>query len=246
MEASIPHKQKKGRWLQSLVTLPTKEKLEQVVELERTVNSPNQLYLFGKRAIDVLVSFLALVVLSPLMLVAGLMISLESPGPAIFRQVRIGKGGRLFTLYKFRGMYVDARERWPHLYAYDYSSVDGRGIVFHIKDDPRVTRVARALRSLSIDEFPNFWNVLKGDISLVGPRPQIPEMMKYYGKYKEIIQSAKPGIFSLPKVMKRDGMDLLETNQYDAWYAQNCSFILDLYIILKGFVIVFRRQNVFH
>ena len=246
VDNSIPNEPEKYRWSQLFVALPTEDDLERVIKLGRDVNrnGPNQLYLLIKRAIDILASFLALIVLSPIMLVAGLAIRFESPGPAIFRQVRVGKKGCLFTLYKFRGMYIDARERWPKLYEYKYSSEDGRGINFHIKDDPRVTHFAQVLRRLSIDEFPNFLNVLKGDISLVGPRPQIPEMMKYYGEYKDTILSIKPGIFSLPKVMKRDGMDLLETNLYDTWYVHNCSLSLDLYIVLRGIWIVLCRDNI--
>jgi lipopolysaccharide/colanic/teichoic acid biosynthesis glycosyltransferase len=113
----------------------------------------------------------------PLMLLVALIVRLDSPGPVVFRQVRIGRNGRLFRFAKFRTLYVDARERWPHLYAYRYTADEVAALHFKLRNDPRVTRVGRWLRTSTLDELPNLWNVLVGDVALVGPRPEIPEML---------------------------------------------------------------------
>jgi len=136
-----------------------------------------------RRAIDVAVAATMLVLLSPLIVVAAVLVRATSRGPAVFRQVRLGQGGRPFVFYKFRGMYVDARERWPELYEYRYEADELQTLRFHPENDPRVTPVGRFLRRTSIDEILNFYNVLKGDMSIVGPRPEIPEMIPYYGEH---------------------------------------------------------------
>src|SRR6266540_1823869 len=168
----------------------------------------------------------------------------DPPLERFFRQTRLGKHGRRFTIVKLRGMYADARERFAHLYNYELSDEEARRFHFHIEDDPRVTRVGHFFRKTSIDELPNFWNVLKGDMSLVGPRPQIPEMFPYYGPYKDVILSVRPGIFSLPKVSNRDDANLQETILADAYYVHHRSLGLDFKIILRGIAMVVLRRAV--
>lgn len=197
-----------------------------------------------KRAIDIVGATIGLVLTSPIMAAAAIAVRLESPGPAIFRQVRVGQHGVPFTLYKFRGMYVDARERFPELYAYKYSPEQLPTLIFHPKDDPRVTRVGRFLRRTSIDELPNLWNVLKGDMSLVGPRPEIPEMLPYYGDAAEMILSIKPGVTSPAKASGRDELTFTETLALDLEYVKNRSLWVDLRILWQTVIAVLRQDGV--
>jgi lipopolysaccharide/colanic/teichoic acid biosynthesis glycosyltransferase len=111
-------------------------------------------------------------------------------------------------------------------------------------NDPRVTRAGRIFRKWSVDELPNFWNVLKGDMSLVGPRPQIPEMFEYYGDFEPVVLAVRPGIFSLPKAWLRDQLPLRETVVLDAYYVHHRTLLLDLKIILRGIATVFLRRGV--
>lgn len=198
----------------------------------------------ARRTFDLIAASTALVLLSPVLAGVALAVYLESPGPVIFRQTRVGRFGKRFTLYKFRGMYVDARERWPELYEYDYDDDQVAELRFHPKEDPRVTRVGRFLRRTSIDEIPNFVNVLQGHMSIVGPRPEIPEMLEYYGEYLPLILSVKPGVTSLPKVTGRDGHTFLQTLMLDAFYVQHRSLLLDLKIMCKTFKTVLLQHGV--
>ena len=200
-------------------------------------------YRISKRVIDLLGAGVLLVVTAPIMLAAAIAVRIESPGPAIFRQTRVGRDGAPFVFYKFRGMYVDARERFPELYAYQYTPEEVSSLVFHAKDDVRVTRVGRFLRRTSIDELPNLWNVLKGDLSLVGPRPEIPEMLPYYGDHKHAVLSVKPGVTSLAKVSGRDELTFSETLRLDLEYVDTRSLWLDLRILAWTAVAVLRQDG---
>ena len=197
-----------------------------------------------RRLLDIVIALAVLCLALPILAVAAIAIRRDSPGPVIFRQQRVGQGGRLFTLYKLRGMYVDARERWPALYAYQYLPEDLVELRFHQEHDPRVTRVGRFIRHLSIDELPNLWNVLKGDMSLVGPRPEIPEMLPYYGEAAALILSLKPGVTSLPKVTARDRLTVMETLALDLKYIQERSLWLDLKIMTATLGTVLLRRGI--
>jgi lipopolysaccharide/colanic/teichoic acid biosynthesis glycosyltransferase len=197
-----------------------------------------------RRAGGVLASLAALVLTAPLLLIIAAAIRLESPGPAIFRQERVGKGGRRFTFYKFRGMYVDARDRWPELYEYRYGPKEIAHLRFHPEADPRVTRVGRWIRKTSIDELLNFWNVLKGDMALVGPRPEIPEMLPYYGEHTVTVLSVKPGVTSIAKVTGRDELTFGETLRLDVEYVEKRSLALDLKILWATVRTVVRQHGV--
>jgi lipopolysaccharide/colanic/teichoic acid biosynthesis glycosyltransferase len=187
-----------------------------------------------RRSFDVAFALVCLLLLAPVLLAAMLAIRLESPGPALYRQPRMGRGGRIFQLVKLRGMYVDARERFPELYDYDAaSSLDPSEYFFHHSDDPRVTRVGRFLRKYSIDELPNFWNVLRGDMSVVGPRPEIPELASLYGSHLERLLSVRPGVTSPAKARGRDEMSFAETLASDLEYIDNRSLGLDLSTIYR-------------
>ncbi len=202
-------------------------------------------YRIGKRALDVILASLALVVLWPVLLVAAIAIRLDSPGPALFRQRRAGLGGCLFTMFKFRGMYVDARDRFPELYSYDYRADQLADLRFHPERDPRVTRVGHFLRKTSIDELPNLFNVLLGDMSLVGPRPEIPEMLPYYGEAVDIVLSVKPGVTSPAKAWGRDELSFLDTLKLDLSYIRQRSLWFDICVLLDTVVAVIRQEGVY-
>jgi lipopolysaccharide/colanic/teichoic acid biosynthesis glycosyltransferase len=170
-----------------------------------------------KRVFDVLLSLVALAVLSPLLAAAAIAIALESGRPVLFKQVRLGLGGREFGMYKFRSMVKDAAAIGPY---------------FTSGDDPRITRVGRILRRTSIDELPQLFNVLKGDMSLVGPRPDVPAQRKLYSAEDWAVRcSVRPGVTGLAQALLRSEATPERRLELDLRYARFHSFALDLKII---------------
>tara|TARA_B100001057_G_C22646939_1_gene870470 strand:+ start:126 stop:710 length:585 start_codon:yes stop_codon:yes gene_type:complete len=178
----------------------------------------------------------------PIILVAIIFIKIESSGPAIFMQRRVGYKGKIFTIFKLRGMYIDSKYKFPELY--DYSNKKSLNFYFHDKNDPRVTKVGKYIRKTSIDELPNFINVLLGSMSLVGPRPEIKEVLMLYGKDKEKYLSVKPGITCNSKADLRDTLTKEETLKLDLDYIDQMNFILDLKLLFRTAKNVFSRKNV--
>ena len=199
-----------------------------------------------KALADRVLAALGLVAISPLLAVIALAVRLDSPGPALFRQTRVGRGGRPFTFWKFRGMLVDARRRFPDLYDYRFSAQQIATLRFHPEDDPRVTRVGRFLRRTSLDELPNLINVVLGDMSLVGPRPEIPELIPYYGDAADEILSVRPGITSLAKLVGRDDITFEETLALDRRYIGERSLALDFKLLFGTAVLVLTGRSVGH
>ena len=242
------------------------------------------------RLLDIGVSSIVLVAIAPLLLVITVLIKLDSPGPAMFRHRRVGinrRGGsdgahgrrerrsrdgwgKPFTLYKFRTMYGDARERYPELYAYSYEPAELDSLPLKILvstkqgpqpsdgklcrekvcgTDPRVTRMGRWLRHTSLDELPNFWNVLKGDMHLVGPRPDIAENIPYYLPRHCRKLDVKPGITGMAQVRGRGMLTFHETNELDTQYVKQHvkqrSLTLDLKILLKTVLVVVRGDGAY-
>ena len=199
--------------------------------------SPTPEYVFPllvKRAMDIMVSSMCLVLLMPLFLLVGLLVKLTSKGPVIYRQVRCGLYGRQFTLFKFRSMYEGADDvLWEikHLNEMD-------GPTFKMRNDPRVTPLGRFLRKSSIDELPQFWNVLRGDMSLVGPRAPIPNEVKEYARWHKRRLSVKPGITCLWQISGRNEIDFHEWMKMDLHYIDNWSLALDLKILIYTLPIV--------
>jgi len=186
-----------------------------------------------------------LLLTAPLLAAAMLAIRLESRGPALFRQRRLGVNGRTFDLVKLRGMYVDAAERFPDLYDYrQHRREEAAEYRFHTEDDPRVTRVGRFLRRYSIDELPNFWNVMRGDMAVVGPRPEIPDLAHMYGDDLARILSVRPGVTSPAKAEGRDDLSLHETIGLDLHYVENRSWIVDVATIVRTAINVVRGHGV--
>jgi exopolysaccharide biosynthesis polyprenyl glycosylphosphotransferase len=189
----------------------------------------DHLALAVKRAFDVVASALALLVLAPLLAATAIAIKLDSQGPVFFRQRRVGLNGRTFQILKFRSMYVDAETRLEQLRARNEMS----GPVFKMADDPRVTRVGRLIRKASLDEFPQFWNVLQGDMSVVGPRPPLPAEVRQYRQWQRRRLSVKPGITCIWQVSGRNQIDFDRWMELDLEYIDDWSLWRDLHICLR-------------
>ncbi len=187
----------------------------------------------------------ALLLFLPVMLLVALAIRLDSGGPALFRQKRVGRSGRLFTFVKFRTFRADARERFPELYAYQYTPEEIEELRFKIPGDPRLTRIGEWLRTTTLDELPNFWNVLVGDMSLVGPRPEIPEMLPYYRDEDLIKFSVRPGVTGLAQISGRGRLRFLDTAEFDARYVRERSLLLDAKILVRTISLILRRDGAF-
>ena len=199
----------------------------------------------AQRLLEIFVASSALVLPLPIMLAIALIIRCGTPGPALFRQPRVGLNQRLFNFIKFRTFYADARERFPELYRYQYSGEELRSLKFKVNQDPRVTPQGRWLRKSSFDELPNFWNCLIGEMALVGPRPEIPEMLPYYKGEMLRKFTVRPGITGLAQISGRGRLGFYETVALDVYYVKNKSFWLDLKIILKTLYLVVTRDGAF-
>jgi lipopolysaccharide/colanic/teichoic acid biosynthesis glycosyltransferase len=186
-------------------------------------------YAFVRRAADIAVSLLLIILLSPLFIIAAVLIKIDSRGPVIFKHVRLGRDSRPFMFYKFRSMRRGAeklKDSLRHL-----SEVDGP--VFKIKNDPRITRIGRFLRRSTIDELPQLFNILKGDMTLIGPRPPLPEEVKKYSKREMKRLSVTPGATGLWQVSGRCEISFLEWMELDLYYIEHRSITLDFKILLR-------------
>ena len=187
-----------------------------------------------KRFFDICLSAAALVVLSPLLLVIAILIYLEDKGPVIYSQTRIGKDGRAFKLYKFRSMCVDADEKLK-----DLQKLNERdGPVFKIRDDPRVTKVGKFIRKTCIDELPQLVNIIKGDISIVGPRPPLPNEVEQYNSYQKQRLLVVPGLTCYWQIQKGEETTFDEWVELDLKYIKERSVLLDFRLILLTFKVI--------
>jgi exopolysaccharide biosynthesis polyprenyl glycosylphosphotransferase len=182
-----------------------------------------------KRLLDIAVSGMALVATSPIFLVTAIVVKLDSPGPVFFKQTRVGKWGVTFGCYKFRSMYVDAEKRKMELIVQN----EADGPIFKIRHDPRITRVGRIIRKLSIDELPQLINVLRGEMSLVGPRPALPHEVARYEFDQLRRLDAMPGITGLQQVSGRSDLSFKRWVELDIQYIAEQSFLKDVEILLK-------------
>jgi exopolysaccharide biosynthesis polyprenyl glycosylphosphotransferase len=194
-----------------------------------------------KRSFDIIASSLLIVLLSPALLLIALAIRLDSRGPVLFRQQRVGQAGRPFMFLKFRSMRVGAHEKWEEL----RKRSDRSGIIPKIKNDPRVTRVGRLIRRWSLDELPQLFNVFVGTMSLVGPRPHLPEEVAEYQKHHRKVLALKPGITGLAQVSGRADLDFDEEVKVDAFYIEHWSLGLDLVILLRTPFAVIRTRGAY-
>ncbi len=182
-----------------------------------------------KRVMDIVGATVGAIVLSPLLLLIAIRIKLDSPGPVIFKQTRVGRDGKEFTLWKFRTMVADAEQRRAELEPLS----EGPGLLFKLKQDPRVTRWGAKLRKYSLDELAQLWNVLKGEMSLVGPRPALPSEVQQYDDWVKNRLRAKPGMTGLWQVSGRTETSFSDYVRHDLFYIQNWSLALDLWILWR-------------
>ncbi|MBI4320703.1 MAG: exopolysaccharide biosynthesis polyprenyl glycosylphosphotransferase [Chloroflexi bacterium] len=192
-----------------------------------------------KRLFDVCTAVLAICVLMPLLVVVALAIKRDSPGPVIYRQTRVGRGGRLFQIYKFRSMRQDADVLLPKLMQYNEAPAP----LFKMRRDPRVTRLGGFLRRTSIDELPQLLNVIEGSMSLVGPRPPLPSEVERYEAWQLRRLEATPGITGLWQVSGRSNLAFSEMVSLDLFYVDNRSLGLDVMVLLRTIPTVLRGRG---
>ncbi|WP_281890941.1 sugar transferase [Paenibacillus sp. YYML68] len=199
-------------------------------------------YFAMKRMMDVLGAGAGVVLLFPLFIVVALLIKLEDPkGPVFFRQTRVGKNGAEFSMYKFRSMVSNAEELLAELLAKNETT----GAMFKMKNDPRVTRIGRFIRKTSIDELPQLWNVLKGEMSLVGPRPPLPREVAEYTEYDKLRLLATPGCTGLWQVSGRSNIGFKEMVELDLRYIRERSIRMDCRLIVKTVLVMFGSKGAY-
>lgn len=209
---------------------------------QTVVTKDRKTYLVLKRLIDMIGALCGLIILSPLFLAVTVLIKLEDPkGTVIFSQMRVGKDGKKFKMYKFRSMVANAEKILQKLLKYNEIS----GAMFKMKDDPRVTRVGKFIRKTSIDELPQLLNVLKGDMSLVGPRPPLPREVKLYTAYDKQRLMVTPGCTGLWQVSGRNSLGFKEMVELDLKYIRIRSILFDIKIIFKTFFLLFGSKDAF-
>jgi len=196
-------------------------------------------YFVVKRLADIFLSVLGIIFLSPIMLITAIAIKIESEGPVIFSQQRVGKNGKLFKMYKFRSMVADAEKLKEKLMDQNEMS----GPMFKMTDDPRITRVGKIIRKTSIDELPQLFNVIKGDMSLVGPRPNLPSEVEQFSDYHKLKLLAKPGLTCYWQVMGRNSIGFEEWMELDIKYIEERSIWVDIKLIFKTFFVLFGDKN---
>lgn len=211
----------------------------ETVESDTVEVKTSKIYLFIKRIIDIVGSLIGLILLSPLLVIVGVLIKVESKGPIIFSQDRIGKNGKTFRMYKLRSMVANAEELKGTLMKENEMS----GPMFKIKDDPRVTKIGRFIRKTSIDELPQLFNVLKGDMSLVGPRPSLPNEVLEFEPWMNKRLMVKPGLTCYWQVMGRNNIDFQQWMLLDIKYVETRSIIVDIKLIIKTFFVLFGDKN---
>ncbi len=198
-----------------------------------------------QRIVEIVVALFALVIAMPLLIIVATIIRLDSNGPVLFRQRRVAQGGGPFRFTKFRTLYADARERFPELYAYRYTIDEIDDLCFKLREDPRVTPAGRWLRKTTLDELPNFWNVLTGEMALVGPRPEIPEMLPYYNDEALKKFTVRPGITGLAQSSGRGNLRFLDGIELDLEYVETRSMMFDIKILFRTIFGVVKQEGAF-
>ncbi|WP_432749670.1 sugar transferase [Pediococcus pentosaceus] len=208
------------------------------VLIDEQAQNQRYVYRFFKRMLDIVASVIGLIVLSPVFLIVSLAIKAEDRGPIFYSQVRLGKGQRPFKMWKFRSMIVDADKKLEKLL--EQNEVEGA--MFKMKEDPRITKVGRFTRKHSLDELPQLWNVLIGNMSLVGPRPPLEREVAEYSAYDKQRLIAKPGCTGLWQVSGRNDVGFSEMVDLDLQYIEKSGILIDIIILFKT-VIVFIKPN---
>lgn len=218
------------------------ENTHQLKKLDRNeVLKKKRLYWFGRRFQDIFFSGLALIILSPILLLTALVVYIDDPhGSPIFSQIRCGRDNKPFKIYKFRSMYCDAEERLKDL----LKNNEMDGPAFKIKDDPRITRVGKFIRKTSIDELPQLWNIFKGDMSIVGPRPALPREVEQYNDLQKQRMFIQPGLTCYWQIQPdRNDISFDEWMALDLKYIEERSFLVDWKIIFMTVKAVVCKQG---
>lgn len=202
-------------------------------------NREYRIYNFIKRVLDILCSLIGLIILFPILAIVAILIKVDSKGPILFSQKRVGLNGYIFKMYKFRSMVIDAEELKNRLKEQNEMS----GPMFKIKNDPRITKIGRFIRKTSIDELPQLINILKGEMSLVGPRPSLPNEVLEFEPWMKRRLEVKPGLTCYWQVMGRNSIGFEEWMKLDVKYVKNRSFLLDLKLIFKTFFVLFGDEH---
>ncbi|MGL5151648.1 MAG: sugar transferase [Clostridium sp.] len=198
-------------------------------------------YEFVKRSIDFIGALVGIILLSPILLLTGIFIKIESKGPIFYAQDRIGKNGKRFKMYKLRSMVVDAEKLKKKLLEQNEMS----GPMFKMKDDPRITKVGKFIRKTSIDELPQLVNILKGDMSLVGPRPSLPNEVEQFEDWMNERLDVKPGLTCYWQVSGRNNIDFEDWMKLDIKYVRERNTALDIKLIFKTFFVLFGDRNAY-
>lgn len=181
-------------------------------------------YILLKRGLDIVLAIIILIILSPLLLLLSLLIKIDSPGPVFFKQNRTGLNGKDFAVIKFRSMVKE-------------------NDVFDFEKGDQITRVGKFIRKLSLDELPQLFNILRGEMSFIGPRPWLPILNQYYTEYQKKRFDVKPGITGLAQVSGRKDLNIIDRINYDIEYVNNISFLLDMKIFLKTIIVIFKSSD---
>ncbi len=209
------------------------------VEFDKIDENKKRIYEISKRAIDIIGAGSGLLLLSPVIAIVACAVKFTSKGPVFFSQKRVGKNGELFDMYKFRSMVVNAEELKEKLAHQNEMS----GPMFKMKDDPRVTKVGKFIRKTSLDELPQLWNVLKGDMSLVGPRPSLPKEVAQFEKWMYKRLSVKPGLTCFWQVSGRNNIDFEDWMKLDIKYVDERNIWIDIKLIFKTVLVLFGDKN---
>ena len=214
--------------------------LSEIREYEVIEPKEGRIYMFCKRAMDIIGSLAGIILLSPLLLIIAIAIKIEDPkGSIIFAQQRCGKDNKLFPMYKFRSMVSNAEELLEELM--EHNEMDGP--VFKIKDDPRITKVGKFIRKTSVDELPQLFNILKGDMSIVGPRPAIPHEVAEYNDYQRQRLLVKPGLTCIWQVSGRNSIGFDEWVDMDLEYIEKRNLWMDIKLIFKTVGVLFGDEH---
>ena len=212
-----------------------------IVEVkERSLLDKRELYINLKRGADIVISSLALVVLLPFIAIISILIKIDSKGKVFYKQTRIGKNGKYFTIYKFRTMVSDANNFSKY---FTKEQMEKYKINYKLDNDPRITKMGRFLRKTSLDELPQLWNVLKGDMSLVGPRPSLPKEVKQFEKWMFKRLTVKPGLTCYWQVSGRNNIDFEDWMKLDISYVEDRNLWIDIKLIFKTVLVLFGDKN---
>jgi lipopolysaccharide/colanic/teichoic acid biosynthesis glycosyltransferase len=225
----------------SIVQVPIENYANVWIPKELNFDRHKPIQALFKRTLDLLLSVPGLIILAPFLLIVIIAIKLESKGPAIFKQKRMGLNARPFYMYKFRTMVENADKQEDHLRK-QFDSINQ--IMFKMEEDPRVTKLGRILRKYSIDEFPQLWNVIKGEMSLVGPRPTLPKVVKLFEKWHYTYFAAKPGITGMWQTNGRSSIkDFNKIASLETIYIKHWNLLMDLHILLKTIPVVLSGKD---